>query len=95
MARIVTITTSADAYGVTDADRWQQFSDQCGGDQPIRDALGYLSLWNWSSFPHVNIAIMGKAGDMELTALYRKDAEGPATYVIGAVWHEDHFGYHS
>ncbi len=80
----------------TDADKWAQLHEQCGGtDEPIRAALGYLSLWNWSSFPHVDIVLMGRKGDMELCAYYRKEEGGPAGYTIGAVWHGDHFGFHS
>ena len=78
-----------------DADRWQQLNNQCGGDEPIRAALGYLTLWNWSSFPYVDIVLMGDEGSMELIASYRKEKDGPAGYTIGAVWHDDHFGFHS
>lgn len=82
--------------GEIDADRWAQLHEQCGGsDAPIRSALGYLSLWNWSSYPVVDICLMGRAGEMELLAFYRKEPGGPAGYTIGAVWHDDHFGFHS
>ena len=79
----------------TETDRWAQFSEQCGGDEKIRDAIGYLSLWNWSTFPHVNIVLMGNAGQMELIASYYKEEGGQLGYVIAAIWHGDHFGFHS
>ena len=93
--REITISAGHCEPGEQDADRWQRLNEQCGGDEPIRNALGYLSLWNWSSFPHVDIVLMGGAGEMELIASYRKEKGGPAGYAIGAVWHGDHFGFHS
>jgi hypothetical protein len=53
-------------------------------------AIGYLSTWNLT-FPEVNIFSDSKD---ELTAVYIT-AEGERGYVIGAVWHEDHYGFHS
>lgn len=94
--RTININAGSGKPGEVDADRWQQLHTQCGGtDEPIRAALGYLSLWNWSTYPVVDITIMGREGDMELCAFYRKEAGGKAEYVIGAVWHGDHFGFHS
>jgi hypothetical protein len=93
--RTITIHASP-RDGETDADRWQQFAEQCGGtDAQIREAIGYLSLWNWSTYPIVSILLAGEAGNMELTAFYRKERGEPAGYVIGAVWHDGHFGFHS
>jgi len=93
--RNVNINAGFSQSGETDADRWAQLNEQCGGDKPIRDALGYLSLWNWDGFPHVDIVLMGSKGEMELLATYRKEAGGEVGYAIGAVWHGDHFGFHS
>jgi len=53
------------------------------------DAIGYLSTWNLS-YPVVNIF---KDRDNDLVAVYFKD--GDRMYTIGAVWHDDHYGYHS
>lgn len=53
-------------------------------------AIGYLSTWNMT-FPKVDIY---PDGDTDMMALYR-DAAGKVGYVIGAVWHEDHYGFHS
>lgn len=93
--RNITISAGYCKENENDADRWQHLSNQCGGDEHIRAALGYLSLWNWSSYPYVDIVLMGSEGEMELIANYRKEAGGPIGYAIGAVWHGDHFGFHS
>lgn len=96
MSRVVNISAGCLDPLQTDADKWEQLRRQCGGDEmPIREALGYLSLWNWADYPHVDIVLMGREGSMELAAYYRKEAGGPAGYVIGAVWHGERFGFHS
>jgi hypothetical protein len=53
-------------------------------------AIGYLSTWN-HSYPKV--CIYRDRGD-DLVAVYLNDA-GETKYVIGAVWHDDHYGFHS
>ena len=79
-----------------DGEQMAHLHMQCGeSDKPIRDALGYLTLWNLSSNPIVDITILGQPGDMEIIAYYRQEEGGQAKYVIGAVWHDDHFGFHS
>lgn len=61
------------------------------GNEKLYAALGYLMSWN-ETFPLVHIyATTGP----EITAIYRREAEGPVGYAIGAVWHGDHFGMHS
>ncbi len=96
MARTINISAGCLDPLQTDDAKWQQLRHQCGDDdKAIRDAIGYLSLWNWSGYPHVDIVLMGREGDMELCAYYRKEPGGKAGYVIGAVWHGDHFGFHS
>ena len=54
------------------------------------DAIGYLSMWNMT-YPSVDIY---NDGDTDMVAVY-KDVLGVSGYVIGAVWHEDHYGFHS
>jgi hypothetical protein len=54
------------------------------------EAIGYLSSWN-QSYPKV--CIYRDRGD-DLYAIYL-NAEGETKYVIGAVWHDDHYGFHS
>ena len=92
--RTINISAGDCGDGQTEADRWQQLSDQCGGDEPIRKAIGYLSLWNWSRYPRVDIVLMGREGALELIASYR-EKEDQVGYAICAVWHGDHFGFHS
>ena len=53
-------------------------------------AIGYLSTWNLS-YPTVNI-FRDRGND--LVAVYHNDL-GETKYVIGAVWHGEHYGFHS
>lgn len=64
------------------------------GNAELFKAIGYLSMWNLS---HAYCEIIGGVydGNPELVATYRRDPAGPITYQIGAVWHDDHFGFHS
>lgn len=70
---------------------------QCGSDQPIRDALGYLSLWGLDSYPVVDLSVLGKPGDMEIIAYYRDETGTKARFVMGAVWRtaDQSFSFHS
>ena len=56
------------------------------------NAIGYLSTWNLT-FPKVTIRAVD-CDDGELIAIYETE-EGKTGYVIGAVWHNDHYGFHS
>jgi hypothetical protein len=53
-------------------------------------AIGYLSSWNLS-YPTVRIFRDG--GDDLVAVYFNKDGE--RSYVIGAVWHGEHYGFHS
>lgn len=64
------------------------------GHDKLYTALGYLMQWNMT-FPHVTIGGGSYDGAPELYAIYRKELNGPIGYSIGAVWHDDHFGFHS
>ena len=59
------------------------------GREKFFDAIGYLSTWNMT---HPSVDIYPDSLDM--VAVY-KDEQGETKYVIGAVWHEDHYGFHS
>jgi hypothetical protein len=58
----------------------------------LMHAIGYLSTWAAGVFPEVTIVRDGKSPD--LVAQYRHAAGTPG-YTIGAVWHDDHYGFHS
>ena len=64
-------------------------AESIGTWDKLWEAIGYLSTWNLS-YPSVNIF---KDRDNDLVAVYFKD--GDRMYTIGAVWHDDHYGYHS
>ena len=64
-------------------------AESIGTWDKLWEAIGYLSTWNLS-YPVVNIF---KDRDNDLVAVYFKD--GDRMYTIGAVWHDDHYGYHS
>ena len=68
----------------------QQLKDNTSATEVI-EALGYLSQWNFT-FPRVAIHISSKHD--ELIARYFRD-DNSLGYVIGGVWHDDHFGFHS
>lgn len=53
-------------------------------------ALGYLASWN-RTYPRVEIY---EDGETDMFAVYY-DAEGNRAYTVGAVWHDDHYGFHS
>lgn len=66
------------------------------GNAELFKAIGYLSQWNLN-MAHVRIIGGVYDGNPELVATYwRHKTEGdPIAYQIGAVWHTDHFGFHS
>lgn len=61
----------------------------------VDKALAYLTQWALDAEDKSACTIMIH-GD-EMTAVYRPnfDENSSPTYVIGAVWHQDHFGFHS
>ena len=61
------------------------------GRQNFFAAIGYLSTWNMS-YGFVQIT---QDGDTDMVAVYKSTADGSIGYVIGAVWHGDHYGFHS
>ena len=67
-----------------------QIAESIGTWEKLWHAIGYLSTWNLS-YPTVNIF---RDGGDDLVAAYLDDG-GNRKYVIGAVWHDDHYGYHS
>lgn len=67
----------------------------------LPDAIGYLSLWALpqddapQGYHHVVIRC-ADAEQPELVACYYHDVTSTTPgYVIGAIWHGDHFGFHS
>ena len=66
-----------------------QFAETIGLDK-LWGAIGYLSTWNMS-YPTCNIY---PDGDTDMVAVYLNE-QGERGYVIGAVWHGDHYGFHS
>ena len=66
----------------------------------LRDAIGYLSVWALpddvdNSYNHCVIRCADTTSP-ELVACYYPDiTSDKPSYVIGAIWHGDHFGFHS
>ncbi len=57
-------------------------------------AIGYLSCWgNTPSMTYPTVTIYRDRGT-DLVAVYSRE-DGSNGYTIGAVWHEDHYGFHS
>ena len=67
-----------------------QIAESIGTWDKLWQAIGYLSTWNLS---YVRVDIYRDGGD-DLVAVYL-DGNEDRKYVIGAVWHEDHYGFHS
>ena len=67
------------------------------GNLELWRALGYLTQWATGSDKYAYVEIIGGVydGNPEIIATYRKEERGPITYQIGAIWHGDHFGFHS
>lgn len=75
------------------ASDWTQLAENTDTAK-LWQAIGYLIQWNMT-FPSVTIRRDDTHhDDCDLVAVYRDDS-GNIGYVIGAVWHEDHFGFHS
>ena len=54
-------------------------------------ALGRLCAWGRGTYPSVAIHA---DGETDMIAIYT-DAEGNRGFTMGAVWHNDHYGFHS
>ena len=67
-----------------------QIAESIGTWDKLWQAIGYLSSWNMS-YPTVRIF---RDGGDDLVAVYFKE-DGERGYVIGAVWHGEHYGFHS
>ena len=65
-------------------------AEEIGTWDKLWEAIGYLSTWNLS-YPIVRIHRDGKT---DMVAVYLK-GDGELGYAIGAVWHDDHYGFHS
>lgn len=77
-----------------DAVKMTQIAEVTGWEK-LHAAMGYLSWWNLS-FPHVTISgYIDRDGVPEIVASYRQEPCKSPGYVIGAIWHDDHFGFHS
>lgn len=70
-----------------------QIAENIGAWDKLWQAIGYLSTWNMS-YPIVRIYRDGGPYSTDLYAVYT-DSDGNVKYVIGAVWHDDHYGFHS
>lgn len=79
-------------YGI-DADTTVNIVEITGNDLFFR-AVGYLTTWNLS-YAYCEVIAGVYDGVPEIVATYRREERGPITYQIGAVWHGDHFGFHS
>jgi hypothetical protein len=63
--------------------------------QAVQLAVGYLSmrLLHNPACAHCTLSI--RSSDTEMVAVYRPAEGEPQTYVIGAVWQDGRFGFHS
>jgi hypothetical protein len=70
-----------------------QIAEDIGTWDKLWTAIGYLSSWNLS-YPTVHIYRETGYRNTDLYAVYSDEA-GDTKYVIGAVWHGEHYGFHS
>lgn len=60
----------------------------------VQQAIGYLAQWNMPGYEQVDIWV--NLRDLELGArYYHTAADSERAYYIAAIWHGDHFGFHS
>lgn len=74
----------------------EQLYSRCTGEEVVR-AIAYLSTWALDSdrYRHCALIVSDSSADQpEIIATYRDD-DGLVRYVIGAIWHDTHFGFHS
>jgi hypothetical protein len=63
--------------------------------QEFYNAIGYLATWGSNAENEITRAVIGvdwSAPDM-IAHYYKED--GTRVFTLGAVWHDDHFGFHS
>jgi len=73
-----------------DATQQTQIMEEVGR-QNFFAAIGYLATWNMS-YGFVQIT---QDDTTDMVAVYRDTERGLTKYIIGAVWHGDHYGFHS
>jgi len=69
--------------------------DRTGFDH-VNDALARHATWaiDADKYAHCDIYLQLDS-QPEVRAVYRPAPDEPVAYVIGAVWHGTHFGFHS
>lgn len=72
------------------SDDMLQIAETIGSWDKLWTAIGYLTTWNMS-YPTVRIF---RDDRTDLVAVYLNE-QGERVYTIGAVWHDDHYGFHS
>ena len=76
-----------------DADTLTSIQGITGNPELFR-ALGYFTQWGMA-YGHLDLIGGVYGGIPEFVATYRDEERGPIKYQICAVWHRDHFGFHS
>jgi hypothetical protein len=77
------------------AEDWQRLRDSTTPAE-VEHAIAYLSTWALDGYDKATLFINND--HTEVTAIYDNSVHpvpGTRTYVIGAIWHGDHFGFHS
>jgi hypothetical protein len=84
MTRVINLCLSAEEI--------ETISEATSYDK-LMAAIAYLSTWNVTGFRGVTINLGSSPND--LCAFYYDPDSSQRRYVIGAVWHDDHYGFHS
>jgi len=80
-------------FNAYEASGFDAIKEQVGYAE-FTQAVGYLSTWAIAGDAYPKVTLYANPKELEITATYWK-ADGKLGYVIGAVWHEGHFGFHS
>ena len=85
MTRVINLGLSAEELEtISESTNWDK----------LMAAIAYLSTWNVTTFPGVTIS-RDRSDTSDLFAFYYDPAHQERRYSIGAVWHDDHYGFHS
>lgn len=77
-----------------DPDTYEAMSAHVGGYSKINDAIGYLATWAMAS-PRYAFCHIRYVDEGELMASYHPAEGEQARFVLAAIWHDDHWGFHS
>lgn len=58
----------------------------------FHSAIGYLATWGGDGYTHSDIHVQN---DGDMMAVFTNEHDPTRKYVIGAIWRDDTYGFHS